>query len=267
MTPVIAQLTGWHAARKPKDIGMKFWEANSVESFIFRRKFQNSERGIAQATQLAACFDSSSGLFMMKYPACGKVLEAWENRCMRCAVSAAIPDSCDILIARQSLAYRLVRSATIAAGGMLAGAVALVVAFAILTLLPLVFNGALLPVVQSIVVLGGIFGALIGFSAIPVSLGEVQRNATFEVSRAAVRFNDLHDPSGAEAKFIEREIDLAAVRDVRVQQGWLAGLFGYGAIEIFTDSGRDPAAVLRGVSRPHAFKENFELILALRDRR
>ena len=47
-------------------------------------------------------------------------------------------------------------------------------------------------------------------------------HSTFEISKATIRFNDLHDPSGAEAKFIEREIDLAAVRRVRVDEGWLA---------------------------------------------
>ena len=92
----------------------------------------------------------------------------------------------------------------------------------------------------------------------------MEREALTLNNLAMARFNDLHDPSGAEAKFIEREIDLAAVRRVRVDQGWLARLFGYGAIEIFTDHSPEPAAVIPGVTRPHSFKEKFELILAHR---
>jgi len=100
--------------------------------------------------------------------------------------------------------------------------------------------------------LAGIFGAVIGFSAIFVSFGELQRNASLEISKDALRFNDLH---------VELEIDLAQVRCVRVDQGWFARLFRYGAIEIFTDQGPEPAAVIPGVSSPHSFKEKFELIL------
>jgi hypothetical protein len=201
---------------------------------------------------------------MTTCPACGEVLERWEIRCTRCVVSTAIPDSWYILIAGQSLSYRLARSITMAVGGALAGAVAFVTALGILALLPLALNGTVLAVFQVVVALAGIIGALIGFSAILVSFGELQMHSTFEISKAMIRFNDLHDPSGAEAKFIEREIDLAAVRRVRVDQGWLARLFGYGAIEIFTDHSPEPAAVIPGVTRPHSFKEKFELILARR---
>jgi hypothetical protein len=198
-------------------------------------------------------------------PACGDVLERWEIRCTRCAVSTVFPDNWYILIVGQALPYRLARSITMAAGGALAGTVASVTALAILPLLPLILYGAVLLVVQVIVALAGIIGALIGFSAILVSLAEVQKNATFEISKAMIRFNDLRDPSGAEAKFVEREIDLAAVRGVRVDQGWFARSFGYGTIEIFTDRGPNPAAVIPGVTHPHAFKEKFELILTHRD--
>jgi hypothetical protein len=194
-------------------------------------------------------------------PVCGELLERWEIRCTRCVVSKAIPDGGYILIAGQSLPYRLARSITMAAGGALAGAVALAATLGILGLLPLILNGAVLPLVQALVALAGIFAALIGLSGIPVSFGELQKNATFEISKTSIRFNDFHDASGAEAKFIEHEIDLAAVRRVRVDQGRLARLFGYGAIEIFTDHDPNPAAVIPGVSRPHSFKERFELIL------
>ena len=80
-----------------------------------------------------------------------------------------------------------------------------------------------------------------------------------------IRFNDFHDPSSAEAKFVEREIDLAEVRRIRVDQGRLARLFGYGAIEIFTDRSPVPAAVIPGVNRPNSFKEKLALILTHRD--
>ncbi len=104
--------------------------------------------------------------------------------------------------------------------------------------------------------IAGIFAAVIGFSAIFVSFAELQRNASFEVSKAALRFNDLH---------VEREIELAEVRGVRVDQGWVARAFRYGAIEIFTDPGPNPAAVIPGVSRPHSLKEKLELILKHRE--
>jgi len=97
------------------------------------------------------------------------------------------------------------------------------------------------------------------FSILGLHFGELRMHSTFEISKAMIRFNDLHDPSGAEAKFIEREIDLAAVRRVRVDEGWLARLFGYGPIEIFTDRSPEPAAVIPGVTRPHSFKEKFKL--------
>ena len=104
--------------------------------------------------------------------------------------------------------------------------------------------------------LAGIFAAVIGFSAIFVSLAELQRNASVEISKDVLRFNDLHG---------ELEIGLDRVRGVRVDQGWFARLFRYGAIEIFTELSPEPAAVIPGVSRPHSFKEKFELILQDRD--
>jgi hypothetical protein len=198
-------------------------------------------------------------------PACGEVLERWEIRCTRCVVSTAIPDCWSILVVAQSLPYRLARSIRMAAGGALAGAVALVTALGLLALLPLILNGTVLAVVQVVVALAGIIGVVTGFWAILVSFGEIQKNATFEISKAVIRFNDFHDPSSAEAKFIEREIDLAEVRRVRVDQGWLARLFGYGAIEIFTDRSPLPAAVIPGVDRPHSFKEKLALILTHHD--
>ena len=202
---------------------------------------------------------------MMICPVCGEVLERWEIRCVSCVASTATPDSCSILVVGQSLPYRLARSIGMAAGGALAGAVAFVSALGILALLPLILNGTVLAVVQVVVALAGLIGVVTGFWAILVSFGEVQKNATFEISKAVIRFNDFHDPSSAEAKFIEREIDLAEVRRVRVDQGWLARFFRYGAIEIFTDRSPVPAAVIPGVNRPHSFKEKLALILTHRD--
>jgi hypothetical protein len=202
---------------------------------------------------------------MRMCPACGERLERWEVRCTRCVVSTALPDSRSILVTGQALPYRLARSIGMAAGGALAGAAAFLTAFGILALLPIIFNGTLLPLLQAVVLLAGIFGALIGFSAIPVSIGEAQKNATFEVSNATIRFNDLNDPCGAEAKFSEREIDLASVCRVCVVQEGIARLFGYGTIEIFTDDGAQPAATFPGVTRPHLFKEKLELMLMHRD--
>ncbi len=175
---------------------------------------------------------------------------------MRCAASTPAPDSYSILAAGQSLAYRLARSITMAAGGALAGAVAAATALGIADLLPLVLGGSVLPVIQAAVILAGIFAAVIGFSAIFVSFAELHRKASLEVSENVLRFNDLH---------AELEIGLAEVASVRVDQGWFARVFGYGAIEIFTDCSPKPAAVIPGVSRPYSFKEGFELILKHRE--
>jgi hypothetical protein len=144
-----------------------------------------------------------------------------------------------------------------ATGGALAGAVSIAGAVALLALLPLIFSGPFLPLIQAVVMLAGIFAAVIGFSAVFVSFSELQRNnASLEISRDVLRFNDLH---------VEREIDLAEVCCVRVDQGWFAGIFHYGAIEVFTDPGPEPEAVIPGISRPHAFKEKLELILKHRE--
>ncbi len=171
---------------------------------------------------------------------------------MRCAASIPAPDSYSVLAAGQSLAYRLARSTIMAAGGALAGTVAVATALGVAALLPLVLGGSVLPVIQAAVMLAGIFAAVIGFSAILVSFAELPRKASLEVSENVLRFNDLQ---------AEVEIGLAEVRCVRVDQGWFARMFGYGAIEIFTDCSSKPAAVIPGVSRPYSFKEEFELIL------
>ena len=192
---------------------------------------------------------------------CGGVLEPWEVRCMRCAVSTDAPDGLNILAGGHSLAYRVARSLTMAAGGALAGAFGFFVALAVFRFLPSLFGGAILSVAQAAVTLGGVLAAVIGFSAIAVSFGELQRNASFEVSKEVLRFNDLHDPSGAEAKFIEREIALAAVSRVCVDQSWFGRLFDYGTIEIFTNCSLNPSAVIPGLSRPHAFAEKLQLLL------
>ena len=142
-----------------------------------------------------------------------------------------------------------------AAGGALAGAVALAIAVEVSDLLPLVISGSLLPLMQGIVILAGIFAAVIGFSAIFVSFAELQPNASVEISKDVLRFNDLQ---------AEVEIGLGQVRCVRVDQGWFSRLFRYGAIEIFTDGSLQPAAIIPGVSRPHCFKEKLKSIL--RDR-
>jgi hypothetical protein len=141
---------------------------------------------------------------------------------------------------------------TMAAGGVLAGAAAFAAAAGVAALLPLILNGPVLPVIQAVVMLAGIFAAVIGPSAIFVSLAELKMNAGFEISKTVLRFNDLDG---------ELEINLAEVRCVCVDQGWFARLFHYGAIEVFTDHGPQPAAVLPGVSHPHVFKEKFDLIL------
>ncbi len=143
-----------------------------------------------------------------------------------------------------------------AAGGALAGTVAFATALGVAALLPLILGGPVLPVIQAAVILAGIFAAVIGFSAVLVSFAELQKNASLEISKDVLRFNDLN---------AELEIDLAEVRRVRVDQGWFARVFRYGAIEIFTDRSAKPAAVIPGVSRPHAFKEEFELILKHRE--
>ncbi len=188
-------------------------------------------------------------------PVCGEALERLEIRCARCAVSGSSPDSEAILTGGQSLAYRLARSVTMAAGGAFAGAALFAAALGVLVLIPFILDGLVLAVTQVIVMLAGIIAAVAGFSAVFVSFAELQRNAGFEVSKTVLRFNDEH------AEFIEREIELAAVRRVGVDQGWFARLFRYGAIEIFTDFDPKPAAVIPGVSRPYDFKERFELIL------
>jgi len=143
-----------------------------------------------------------------------------------------------------------------AAGGALAGAVAFACALGLSAFLPFILSGPVLPLIQAAVMLAGIFAAVIGFSAIFVSFAELQRNASLEISKDVVRFNDLQG---------EREIDVAEVRCVRVDQGWFAGLLHYGAIEVFTDGSPEPAAVIPGVSSPHSFKEKFELILKDRE--
>ncbi|MGA7325630.1 MAG: hypothetical protein WBX25_14345 [Rhodomicrobium sp.] len=196
---------------------------------------------------------------------CGVILEPWEVRCTRCAVLTDTLDCLNILASGHSLAYRVARSLTTAAGGALAGAFGFFVALAVFRFLPSLFGGVVLSIAQAVVTLGGVLAAVIGFSAIAVSFGELQRNASFEVSKEVLRFNDLHDPSGAEAKFIEREIALAAVSRVRADQSWLGRLFDYGTIEIFTNCSLNPSAVIPGLSRPHAFKEKLELILKNRE--
>jgi hypothetical protein len=143
-----------------------------------------------------------------------------------------------------------------AAGGALAGAVAIAAAFGVVALLPLVLAGPLLPVIQVAVMLAGVFTAVIGFSAIFISFAELRSSASLEISKDVLRFNDLHG---------ELEIGLAEVRCVRVNQGWFAKVFGYGAIEIFADRSPNPAAVLPGVSRPYSFKDEFEFILKHRE--
>ncbi|MGB9024333.1 MAG: hypothetical protein WCC40_00005, partial [Rhodomicrobium sp.] len=115
------------------------------------------------------------------------------------------------MAAGQSLAYRLVRSIIVAAGGALAGTAAFAAALGGAALLPQVLGGPVLPLIQAAAVLAGIFAAVIGFSAILVSFAELQRNASLEISKDLLRFNDLH---------AEVEIDLAEVRYVRVDQGW-----------------------------------------------
>jgi hypothetical protein len=192
------------------------------------------------------------GRFMTICQVCGQVLEPWETRCTHCAVLTAPPDSEEILAGSQSFAYRLARSVMIAAGGAFTGAVAFAATAGVLALLPHLLSGSLLPVIQAAVILAGIFAAVIGFSGILVSLAELQRNASFEISKATLRFSDFH---------IELEIDLAEVRGVRVEQGWVGRALGYGAIEIFTEPGPNPVAVIPGISRPYAFKEKLELIL------
>jgi uncharacterized membrane protein YdbT with pleckstrin-like domain len=207
----------------------------------------------SQAADEAQSHDSRP---MTTCPVCGEVLERSGIRCRRCGASIPAPDGFYILTAGQSLAYRLARSIAMAAGGALAGTVAFATALGVAALLPLVLTSSVLPVIQAAVMLAGIFAAVIGFSAILVSFAELQRNASLEVSKDVLRFNDLQ---------AELEIDLAEVRCVRVDQGWLARLFRYGAIEIFTDRSPKPAAVIPGVSHPHSFKEEFELILNCRE--
>lgn len=165
-----------------------------------------------------------------------------------------------MFVADQSFAFRLARSVALAAGGVLSGAVAGVAAVGVLFLLPFILSGAILLVVQTFVALAGMVATLTGLWAVLVSFGELGRKASFEVSETSLHFNDLQDSSGAEAKFIEQEIDLATICQVHVDQTWLAKRFGYGDVAIFTNDGFKPAAVLRGIDRPHAFKERLELL-------
>jgi hypothetical protein len=151
-----------------------------------------------------------------------------------------------------------------ASGGALVGVAALAAALGLVFFLPYVVSGALLLLGQIAAILAGFFMAFIGLWAVLVSFGEVGNSARVEVSKAALCFNDLQDPSGAEAKFAEREIALDMVNRISVEQGWLARLFGYGDIAVFTSPGAKPSAVIRGIARPHAFKEKLELILLSR---
>lgn len=104
--------------------------------------------------------------------------------------------------------------------------------------------------------LAGIFAAVIGFSAVFVSFAELQRSATLEIWRDVLRINDI---------YAEQEIDLADVCLVRVEQAWFSRMLHYGAIEIFTDRGPKPAAVISGVSHPQSFKKKFDMVLKHRD--
>ncbi len=187
-------------------------------------------------------------------PVCGEFHERLS--CASCAASAPALGDGYVLAAGQSLAYRLVRSIIVAAGGALAGTAAFAAALGGAALLPQVLGGPVLPLIQAAAVLAGIFAAVIGFSAILVSFAELQRNASLEISKDLLRFNDLH---------AEVEIDLAEVRYVRVDQGWFGRVFRYGTIEIFTGSSSKPAAVMPGVSHPRSFKEVFEMILEDRE--
>jgi hypothetical protein len=52
------------------------------------------------------------------------------------------------------------------------------------------------------------------------------------------------------------------VRRILVSQGWLARHFGYGNVEIFTESSSKPKGTIAGVGKPGIVKDWLEMILA-----
>jgi len=157
-----------------------------------------------------------------------------------------------IMGAEPALAYRLGRSLTIAAGGAVAGALSLAMASAVIILLPYVFGGSMLQVIQALILLAGIFGAVISFSGIFVSFAEIGHKTSLEILPDGVlRFDDVEG---------EAEIPLANVHGVRVRQSLYGKMFGYGTIEIFEDESLDPVIVIPGIRSPQEFKAKLDLI-------
>jgi hypothetical protein len=65
-----------------------------------------------------------------------------------------------------------------------------------------------------------------------------------------------------EDTFAHSELQLADVRTIRIKKGWLARRLGYGTVEILTDRGLKPAAVVPGVQGVEIFKARLDALVA-----
>jgi hypothetical protein len=164
-----------------------------------------------------------------------------------------MPAVLHVLPANRSLAYRLGETIAVAAGGVFAGVTALAVASALILTLPYVFNGSILPLLQTAILLAGIFASIIAFSAIHVSFAEIGRDAELEITADGIlRFDDFNGCA---------KISLSGIGEVRAGQSIFGDLFGYGTIEIFASASSEPLIVIAGVNSPDTFKDRLETIL------
>jgi hypothetical protein len=147
----------------------------------------------------------------------------------------------------RSLAYRLGRSLTLAAGAALSGALSLAVTAAVVLLLPYLLSGSLLQLIQALAVLAGLFAAVISFSGVFVSFGELSHNASLEIAPPGLlRFGDVNG---------ETEVAFVEVSEIRASQPLAGQMFGYGTIEVFADGAGTPVIAMPGVRQPLSFKD------------
>ena len=201
---------------------------------------------------------------------CGSACEGWEVRCTRCAMATVLPEGYVILCVGPSFLYRLAHgvkgAAVLASIGVAVFAGALFVEYRVFPAPP---SHPIWSAVRVIVALLAIAGTLFCLVGAYLSLAEIRTQTTVSITKLRAKFSTIYQIPGAldeivpaETKLIEGDLELKAIRRVRVVRSWLARHLGYGDIALFAGDGPKPDGVIAGVVKPEIVKRKLEMIIA-----
>jgi hypothetical protein len=173
-----------------------------------------------------------------------------------------------ILTVSPSLSFRVVEFVKLISTALFVAVLTFVIVTRLAAFLHRVLTDGLLYLVGFTLLILEVFIVAACLGLLYWAVTEFRSFTSFSLSKTKLEVDRLtrpYDPMEEvppEDTFAHSELQLADVRTIRIKKGWLARRLGYGTVEILTDRGLKPAAVVPGVQGVEIFKARLDALVA-----